>query len=67
MTPADDDLDAREAAALLRVRVVRRDGYRCRFQTGPRKPPCGAPASHVGSRPVDDEIVALCLSHALPR
>jgi hypothetical protein len=67
LAPDPYDLDARERAALLRVRVLRRDGYRCRWATGRRARPCGAPASLVGSRPADDEIVALCLSHGLPR
>ncbi len=59
-----DDLDAAERAALLRVRVLRRDSYRCQYRTS-KGLPCGAPAPLVGSRPADDEIVALCLEHSL--
>lgn len=49
--------------ALLRIRVLRRDSYRCRATT-PRKAICGARASQVGQRSTDGEFVALCPLHA---
>lgn len=58
--------DATEREALRRIRILRRDSYRCRFATDSSRP-CGAPASMIGTRPVDDEVVALCLRHSLPR
>lgn len=57
--------EPKERAALLRIRVLRRDAYRCQWQVR-RGQPCSAPAALVGSRPSDDEIVALCFRHALP-
>lgn len=59
-----DDLDTLERLALQRVRVLRRDGYRCREVLTPRKAICGARAGRVGPRSTDQEIVALCHSHA---
>lgn len=59
-----DMQDEREAVALTRIRILRRDGYRCRFRVG-RGAPCGVPASMIGSRPGDDTIVSLCLAHAV--
>lgn len=54
-----------ERAALTRIRILRRDGYRCLWRTV-RGRTCGSPASNIGSRPADDEIVALCFEHSLP-
>lgn len=56
-----------EEAALQRIRILRRDGYACKWRTEPYAPVCGAPAPCVGTRPADDEIVALCRSHSLAR
>lgn len=55
--------DEREAVALERIRILRRDAYRCGYRVK-REAPCGAPASLIGSRPADDDIVALCGHHA---
>lgn len=60
-----DDLDAAERAALLRVRVLRRDSYRCQHKASERGRLCGSPAAFIGGRPADEEIVALCLKHHL--
>lgn len=49
--------------ALDRMRVLRRDSYRCRAQE-PRKAICGTFASRVGPRSSDGLIVALCPAHA---
>ena len=59
-----EDLDTLERLALQRVRVLRRDGYRCQDRTGLRKALCGARAGRVGPRSTDQEIVALCTTHA---
>lgn len=45
--------------ALVRIRVLRRDGYRCKARSGYTT--CGQPAPHVGT--VDGEAVALCPAH----
>lgn len=57
-------MDEDEERALLRLRVLRRDGYRCRHRNGPRARLCGAFAGWVGTDPEEGEIVALCLAHA---
>ena len=59
-----EDLDTLERLALQRVRVLRRDGYRCKAHRSPRKAICGARAGRVGPRSTDQEIVALCPTHA---
>lgn len=48
---------------LVRIRVLRRDGYTCR-EKAPRRGLCGAPASQVGVGASGLEIVALCHVHA---
>lgn len=45
-----------------RIRVLRRDSYRCQFPEGYRL--CGVPASQVGTPEGQLEEVALCLVHA---
>lgn len=47
--------------ALVRIRVLRRDGYRCMARTTGRAV-CGRPAPYVGKDA--DEVVALCPVHA---
>ena len=56
----DDD----EKAALLRVRTLRRDGYRCRHREKPQEPMCGAFSRDVGKDADSNEYVALCPNHA---
>ena len=56
----DDD----EKAALIKVRTLRRDGYRCRHREEPHTPMCGAFSREVGRDPTTDEYVALCPAHA---
>lgn len=59
-------MDEREERALLRIRVLRRDGYRCGHRDPESRRACGKPASLVGSgRTAEPEAepVALCLRH----
>lgn len=56
-----------EDYALLCIRVLRRDGYRCRWKAHTREAECGAPAPRIGPTPVGEEYVALCLRHYLSR
>lgn len=51
--------------ALIRVRVIRRDQYRCQWRHRPGMPPCGEYAPMVGTTLYSDDIVALCLRHSL--
>lgn len=48
---------ASDVAALIRVRVLRRDGYRCQSRG------CAARAAHVGVLGDGRYPVALCVSH----
>lgn len=57
-------MDEDEERATLRIRVLRRDSYRCMARHEPHTPICGAFTSQVGPDPDTGEIVALCPSHA---
>lgn len=46
--------------ALTRIRVLRRDGYRCMVRT-PARGVCGAPAPVVG--PHEGQLIAMCTVH----
>lgn len=59
--------DPAEQAALLRLRVLRRDGYQCMWAPRVTHSTCGLPAPFIGARPSDDAIVALCLKHSVGR
>jgi len=64
--PATDDLP--EDFAVRRLRVVRRDGYRCQWRT-PTGIKCNAPAARVirrdpGGRFGLDNLHTVCNTHA---
>jgi 5-methylcytosine-specific restriction enzyme A len=53
---------------LRRIRVLRRDGYRCQHRDAPGTPMCGAPANQVdhverGDDHSLDNLRALCRRH----
>ena len=56
----DDDT----VAALIKVRALRRDAYRCRHRETPHAAPCGAFSRDVGLDSTLNEYVALCPAHA---
>lgn len=54
--------------ARIRLRILRRDGYRCRHQQVPGAPRCGRPANQVdhiipGDDHRDANLQALCAWH----
>lgn len=53
-----------ETAALIKVRTLRHDGYRCRYRESPHGPICGAFSRDVGRDPTSEEFVSLCPAHA---
>lgn len=57
-------IDQDEARALLRIRVLRRDAYRCMFRHAPQDAICGALAKAIGEDTHTGEFVTLCPSHA---
>lgn len=70
--PDDPDRDemipmSEEEAALLRIRVLRRDEYRCRWRHREGSPMCGEHAPNIGTTLHSDAIVALCIRHHLER
>lgn len=50
-----------DAPALLRLRTLRRDAYRCRWALGPGWE-CGVRGSRI--RLLDGEYVTVCIEHA---
>lgn len=57
-------MDEDEHRALLRVRTLRHDGYRCQYRESAQAPVCGAFSSAVGQLLTDESLVALCRLHA---
>lgn len=49
--------------ALTRIRVLRRDGYRCMHRT-PQHAVCGLPARAVSDADTEEGSVPLCPAHA---
>lgn len=57
-------MDEDEERAWLRIRVLRRDAYRCKARLAQHAPFCGAFACLVGVDPFSGEVVTLCTDHA---